>query len=404
MQIIQFIKYAWKIATHGAMLYWIWILILGCMLGVGLISYWQQYHYGLVVTNLTNQVSWGLYIANFTFLVGVAAAAVMLVIPAYIFDRQDIKQVVVIGDSLAIAAVIMAMAFVFVDLGRPERFWHLIPGIGQLNFPNSLLAWDVVVLIGYLILNGGIASYILYNYYLGRHPNLTWYLPFVVIAIFWAIGIHTVTAFLFSANSGRQFWHDTLLAPRFIASAFASGPAIMILVLKLIRQLTPYPVHQSIIDHLGITIAIALQVVIFLLGAEIFTHFYAASAHISSIQYLFFGLDQHIMLRSWMWVAVALLLLAVFILMIHPLRANSKLLNIACVATILGVWIEKGLGLVTPGFIPTPIGEILEYSPGLIEIGVSIGIWGLGLLIFTVLTKIAVTIECRAANLIPAPE
>ena len=380
---------------RGPAAYWIWVGFLLFLIGAGVWHYAVQLQSGLVVTNMTNQVSWGFYIANFTFLVGVAAAAVMLVVPAYIFHRRDIKDVVLMGDTMAIAAVTMALLFVIVDLGRPDRFWHLIPGIGQFNFPDSMLAWDVIVLNGYLLLNLGISFYIVYNHYRDREPDPSRYFPWVLLAIFWAISIHTVTAFLYSANSGRPFWNNALLAPRFIASAFASGPALMALGLQIIRAISDYPIRQSVINHLALVAAIALQVTLFFLLAELFTEFYNEGEHAASARYLFFGLDGHNGLTTWIWTAIGLLLVAVTILMIHPLRRNPVTMNLAFVLIVVGVWIEKGMGLVVPAFIPTPIGEIYEYTPSMTEIMVSIGIWAFGLLIFTLLAKAALPVQCE---------
>lgn len=380
--------------AKGSWRYWTWIAVLVAMISVGAWSYGQQLIDGLVVTNLTNQVSWGFYIANFTFLVGVAAAAVMLVIPAYIFHREDIKDVVLMGDTMAIAAVTMAILFVVVDLGRPDRIWHLLPGIGIFNFPDSMLAWDVIVLNGYLALNIGISAYVVYCHYRGCEPKLSYYFPFVVLAIFWAISIHTVTAFLYSANSGRPFWSNPLLAPRFIASAFCSGPALMIIGLQIIRRVSHYPIKQSVINHLALVMATSLQITLFLIGAELFTEFYNEGEHAASVRYLFFGLDGHAALTPWIWTAVLLLGIATFIGSVHPLRRNVVLMNVAAVLTVVGVWIEKGMGMIVPAFVPTPIGEIYEYTPTLIEIGVTVGIWGLGLMIFTLLAKAAIPIAC----------
>ena len=380
---------------RGPLTYWLWVLLLLALIALGGWYYHLQLRDGLVVTNMTNQVSWGFYISNFTFLVGVAAAAVMLVVPAYIFHRRDIKDVVLMGDTMAIAAVTMAILFVVVDLGRPDRFWHLIPGIGRFNFPDSMLAWDVIVLNGYLLLNFGISFYIVYKHYRGQDPRESSYFPWVLLAIFWAISIHTVTAFLYSANSGRPFWHNPLLAPRFIASAFASGPAMMALGLQIIRAISDYPIRQSVIRHLALVATIALQVTLFFLLAELFTEFYNEGEHAASARYLFLGLDGHTGLTPWIWTAVVLLLIAVVILMIHPLRHKPLTMNIAFVLIIVGVWIEKGMGLVVPAFIPTPIGEIYEYTPSLTEVMVSIGIWAIGLLIFTLLAKAALPVQCE---------
>jgi molybdopterin-containing oxidoreductase family membrane subunit len=380
---------------RGRPMYWLWVAFLLAVMGLGGWFYLYQLREGLVVSNMTNQVSWGFYISNFTFLVGVAAAAVMLVVPAYIFHRNDIKDVVLMGDTMAIAAVTMAILFVVVDLGRPDRFWHLIPFIGRFNFPESMLAWDVIVLNGYLFLNLGISFYIVFNHYRGKQPNESRYFPWVLLAIFWAISIHTVTAFLYSASTARPYWHNALLAPRFIASAFASGPALMAIGLQIIRGISDYPIRQSVIQHLALVAAIALQVTLFFLLADLFTDFYNEGEHAASARYLFFGLDGHNALTPWIWTAVALLATAMVILMIHPLRNNPVTMNIAFVLTIIGVWIEKGMGLVVPAFIPTPIGEIYEYSPSLPEVMVSLGIWAFGLLLFTLLAKAALPVQCK---------
>ena len=380
---------------HGGRCYWMWVSFLLVFMIIGILVYFYQLSNGLVVTNMTNQVSWGFYISNFTFLVGVAAAAIMLAVPAYIFDRKDIKDVVLMGDTMAVTAVAMAIMFVVVDLGRPDRIWHLIPAIGKFHFPESLLAWDVVVLNGYILLNLVISSYILYQHYHGREPKRSRYFPIVLIAIFWAISIHTVTAFLYSSNSGRPMWNNAMLAPRFIASAFASGPAIMALGLQIIRGMTNYPVSQSVINHLAIVTSIALQVTLFFIGAEIFTEFYNEGEHAASARYLFLGLHGHTALTPWIWTAIALLLLAMTIFMIHRTRKNPVFMNIAFIFTVIGIWIEKGMGLVIPGFVPTPIGEIYEYAPSIAEIMITLGIWAFGLLFFTVMAKAALPIQCR---------
>ena len=393
MALLLFFRDAFRELFRGSLLYWAWIVFLWAIIALGGWSYIGQLSNGLVVTNMSNQVSWGFYISNFTFLVGVAAAAVMLVIPAYIFDRKDIRDVVLLGDTMAVTAVMMAMLFVIVDIGRPDRIWHMIPLIGRFNFPVSLLAWDVIMLSGYLLLNLGISFYLLFSHYQGREVKLKTYLPFIMLAIFWAISIHTVTAFLYSANTGRPFWHNALLAPRFIASAFCSGPALAIIILQLVRKLVGYPVRQSAIDTLRVTMTVALQITLFFVIADLFTDFYFEGAHSASARYLFFGLHGAAKLTPWIWSALALLVIAVTILMIHTLRRNPVLFNIACVMTVIGVWIEKGMGLVIPGYIPTPLGEIFEYLPNATEVRISLGILAIGLLTFTLLAKAGMAIE-----------
>lgn len=390
---IRFVADGVREMLRGSPAYWRWLGLLAVLMAVGVWGYAGQLSQGLVVTGMSDQVSWGFYISNFAFLVGIAAAAVLLVIPAYLFHRQDVKAVVLLGEGLAVAAVLCAMLFVTVDLGRPERVWHMFPVIGQFNWPMSLLAWDVVVLSGYLALNLALPLYVHLCHWRGRQPDLKLYFPVVVIAMFWAVSIHTVTAFLFSANAGRPFWHTSLLGPRFIASAFVSGPALIILLLQVIRRTTRYPVQQGVIDMLALIMTVALQISLFFVVAELFTDFYNETSHAGSIRYLFFGLSGLSKLQPWIWTAIVLNVIAVVILSIHPLRRSTVPLNIACVLAFAGIWIEKGMGLVVPGFIPTPLGEVFEYSPTLRELAVSIGIWAFGALVFTLLAKASIAIE-----------
>ncbi len=382
-----------RVLFRGSRAYFAWLALLLVLVLIGLASYAVQLRDGLVVTGMSDQVSWGLYIANFAFLVGIAAGAVLLVIPAYLFHRDDAKGVVLLGEGLAAAAVIGAMLFVTVDLGRPERVWHLIPLLGKLNFPESMLAWDVVVLVTYLLLNLVVPLSVHYSHYRGRQPALNAYLPVIVLSIFVAISIHTVTAFLFSANSARPFWNNALLGPRFIATAFASSPALIILVLQAIRRFTAYPVSRSVIDLLALIMTFALQISLFFVVAELFTDFYNEGQHAASNRYLYFGLHGFNALQPYIWTALTLNVIAVVILSIHPLRRRPALLNVACVLTFVGIGIEKGMGLVVPGFVPTQLGEIFEYTPTLIEWGVTVGIWALCCLIFTLLAKASIAIE-----------
>ena len=393
MVFVRFILDGIREMFRGPREYWMWLGMLAAVIAFGAWNYSQQLMNGLVVTGMSDQVSWGFYISNFAFLVGIAAAAVLLVIPAYIFDRKDIKDVVLVGEGMAVAAVLMAIMFVVADLGRPDRLWHMLPGIGRFHWPISLLAWDVLVLSVYLLLNLAIPFYVLFSHYRGREPNFRLYFPFVVIAMFWAISIHTVTAFLFSANPARPFWHTSLLGPRFIASAFASGPALIIITLQIVRKVTSYHISQIVIDTLALIMTTALQISLFFVGAELFTDFYNEGAHAASIHYLFFGLGGFDSLRFWIWLALALNLIAVVILMIHPTRRKTLLLNIACVLTFIGIWIEKGMGLVIPGFVPTPLGEIFEYVPTSVELSVAAGIWAFGILVFTLLAKAVIAIK-----------
>jgi Ni/Fe-hydrogenase subunit HybB-like protein len=525
---------------------WMGALTVVCLLGLN--AYARQFAQGLIVTGMSDEVSWGVYIANFTFLVGVAAAAVMMVIPVYIYDNEELHDLVIFGELLAVAAILMCLAFVTVDLGRPDRFWHLIPGVGQFNFPASMLSWDVIVLNGYLLLNVHICGYLLYCRYQKKMPAKWFYVPFVFIAIVWAISIHTVTAFLYVGLGGRPFWNQAIIGPRFLASAFTAGPALIILAIQVVRRVTatvpaggitrrpgqagvakaassraaalddlelltrhlpPFasvseetrreilpglvvleveagdvllrqgetdkdayfvlkgrvvvereesnrrrvtrssgpgeqfgevsalagtprmatavaeeaaqvlrvpaealrklmktsPMNKIIrarmaerlmfTDHALMTlrgiVQVAMTINVFLLVCEIFTEFYAGGLHIASSRYLYLGLRGYHALVPWIWTAIVFNLVAM-VLLVLPVSRSLRWLNVTCVLCIIGIWIEKGMGLVIPGFIPTPLGEMVEYRPSLNETLVCFGIWAFGLLCYTAFLRMSVPI------------
>ncbi len=387
-----FLSRAVRLSFKGGPLFLTWMTFLTFLSLIGLRAYFSQLAGGLATTGMTDQVSWGIYIANFTFLVGMAAAAVMLVIPAYIYKNPEMHNVVIFGELLSVAAIIMCLLFVMVDIGRPDRFWHMIPLIGLFNFPISMLSWDVVALNGYLLLNVHICGYLLYMKYMGQEPNKWLYMPFVLLSILWAVSIHTVTAFLYVGLVGRPFWNAAIVAPRFLGSAFTAGPGFMIIAFQIIRAVSDYHIGDRALHILRQIVTVSLLINLFLLGCEVFKEFYSASLHASNTKYLLFGLHGHNILVPWFWAAMCMELLAAAILIIPGMAKNISWLNTACIMAIIGIWIEKGPGLIIPGFLPSPLGEILEYFPTWNESFICIGIWAFGALLFSWMLHLALPI------------
>ncbi len=300
---IQFARNLFTVILDGSRAYWVWVTVLTALALLGLHAWARQMAFGLFTSGMGDEVSWGLYIANFAFLVGMAAAAVMMVIPAYIFKDREMHQVVIFSELFAVAAMIMCILFIMVDLGRPDRLWHMVPFLGHFNWPGSLLTWDVIVLNIYLLLNVYVCFYLLYATYHGRKPNPALYIPVVFLAIAWAPSIHTVTAFLFQGLGGRSFWNSGLIAPRFLASAFAAGPAFMIIVITLLKQMGKIRFESVVVDRIRIIVTISLLVNIFFAGSELFAEFYSDSAHTVHISHLF-GLHGKSLLAPWIWASM----------------------------------------------------------------------------------------------------
>src|SRR5690349_9993142 len=382
-----------KLILRGNRAYWAWLAFLGALIVSGALAYSHQVRQGLGLTAMRDQVSWGFYIGNFTFLVGVAAAAVVLVISAYIYNWKPIREIVIYGELLAISAITMCLMFVMVDIGRPDRFWHLIPPFGFLNFPRSVLAWDVIVLNLYFLLNFIVATHILYRAFHGKPYIKKLVVPMVLLSVPMAVGIHTVTAFLYNGLAARPYWNSSILAAQLLASAFCSGPAILLVVLQVLRRFTRFEIQDTAIWKIAELMAYAMFLNLFLHGAEAFKEFYSNTQHLLFTRYWYFGVGTHHTLVPYAWSAVALNLVS-FALFVSPrTRRNFLTLNIGCLATYAGVYIEKGMGLIIPGLTPDTLGEIYEYSPTITELRVAAGIFALGFLVFTLMLKVAVPIS-----------
>lgn len=376
-------------ALHGRRGYWLWIACLILVAAVGFFFYLRQLDYGLGITGMSRDVSWGLYIAQFTFLVGVAASAVMLVLPYYLHDYKAFGKITVLGEFLAVAAVVMCILFVFVDLGRPARVLNVLLH----PQPASILFWDMVVLSGYLLINI-VTGWVILSCAKKDIPPPAWIKPVIYLSIPWAISIHTVTAFIYAGLPGRSFWLTAIMAPRFLASAFASGPALLILVCLILRRWGGFDAGEKAIQALAKIVAYALAVSLFFVGVELFTAFYSGiPEHEAQFIYLFAGLHGHTGLVGWMWAFAVLAAGALAVLLIPGLRKQETWLAPACVAVFASLWIEKGLGLVLPGFIPSPLEAMTEYHPTGPEIAITLGVWAVGFLILTVFYKIFTTVR-----------
>jgi Ni/Fe-hydrogenase subunit HybB-like protein len=390
--VLEFLRGCVRQVLRGGGAYWAWLATLGVLIAIGAFSYANQFRQGLIATNMRDQVSWAFYVGNFTFLVGVAAAAVLLVIPAYVYQWKPIKEVVLLGELLAISALAMCLLFIMVDVGRPGRVLHMAPFVGTPNWPASLLAWDALVLNLYLLLNLVVVSYIIFKSYRGEAINNRILVPLVLLSIPVAISTHTVTAFLYNGMVARPYWNASILAPRFIASAFCSGPAVMLILFQILRRTVKLPIKDEAIWKIAELMAYAMFLNLFLLGAEVFKEFYSASEHALYTRYLWFGLGGHKALVPYAWLSLVCSVVAFVLFLVPRTRRNFVTLNLGCVLIYAGVYIEKGMGLVIPGMTPDTLGEIYEYRPTLTEWGVAAGIFSFGFLVFTLLVKIAVSV------------
>ncbi len=378
-----------ELAIKGSKKYYGWLGALSAVAGAGVLVWLWQLQFGLGITGMSRDVSWGFYIAQFTFLVGVAAGGVMVVLPYYLHDYKAFGRITVLGEFLAIAALTMCLLFITVDLGQPMRMLNVI----FYASPHSMLFWDMIVLNGYLFLNIVIGWNVLEAERNGTHYG-KWLKPLIYLSIPWAVGIHTVTAYLYCGLPGRGFWLTAILAPRFLASAFAAGPALLILLCLVIRRVTDFDPGREQIQSLAKIVTYAIIINVFFFLCEVFVAFYSQiPEHMDHIKYLFVGLHGHGSLVPFMWTSMILMTVAIIMLLPSANRQNEGLLAVSCVLVFVGTWIDKGLGMISGGFVPNPLHEVNEYAPTIPELIVTLGVWAAGFLVLTLLFKMAVSVK-----------
>jgi Ni/Fe-hydrogenase subunit HybB-like protein len=381
-------------ALKGSHTYWGWIIFLLALMGLGFVFYLYQFYEGLKVTGMSRDVSWGFYIGQLTYFVGVAASGVMVVLPCYIHDYKAFGRITILGEFLAVASIVICGLFIMVDLGNIPRFINLF----LYPNPTSILFWDAIVLNTYLLLNIVIGWNVLSAERKGIHyPK--WITPLIYLSIPWAFSIHTVTAFLYAGLPGRHYWLSAIMAARFLASAFASGPAILILLCLIVRKVTKFDPGKEQIRTLAGIVAYAMILNVFFFLLEIFTAFYSQiPGHMHPFIYLFMGLEGHGKLVPLMWTAAFFAVISLILLIVPQTRRNLISLGFACISVFIATWIDKGFGLVVGGFIPNPFERVFEYWPTTPEMLISVGIWATGFFVLTVLYKIAVSIKEEVAS------
>ncbi len=392
-------------------LYYGWLGFLALLAAAGLAAYLEQIEKGLSVTGMSRDISWGFYVSNFTFLVGVAASAVMLVIPAYLHGYGEFRKIVIFGEWVAVSAVAMSLMFIMADMGQPQRALNILLH----PTPHSILFWDMIVLFSYLGLNLVLGWQSAQSVRSFLKPP-AWVKKATLLSIPLAIAIHTVTAFLYSGLPGRHFWLSAIMAPRFLASAFASGPAFLFGLIFIMEQRGLFSLSDSAYRTLRKIMTYAMVANLLFLFLEFFTAAYSGvPSHLHTLEYLYFGLDGKTAMRPWAWLSLALGVAAVIILLFSLLpsaedaglsekkepqlkRTARKPALVAALFIFVSTYIDKGLLLVIGGFIPNPLGHVTEYRFTGTELLISAGIWAIGLFLITLLFSFTINLEKRKSS------
>jgi molybdopterin-containing oxidoreductase family membrane subunit len=143
---------------------------------------------------------------------------------------------------------------------------------------------------------------------------------------------------------------------------------------------------------------VTILIGLLMLGSEVFTAFYTGGGHSTAIKYLFFGHHGLNALVPWTWLSLVCMVVAAILLMRPRVHEHLRTLDIACVLAFTGVWIEKGMGLIIPGFVPSTLHEWVEYVPSAAEWKIMAGIWAAGFLVYTLLLKVAIPVFSGQAS------
>jgi len=386
--------------------FYVLVGILLALIGWALYAYSVQLSMGLGATGMNAPAYWGIYIVNFVYLIGLSAGGVIVASLAYVFNLKEYRPVARIAELLAITCLVLAVIFVTLDVGRPERLLNIV----LFGNPWSPLVWDFVVIAVYL------AICLVYGY-LGTRPDIVaamkaipkrtrlyrllalWYtdvspkalqkdhrtLRLVAFAALpSAIALHSVTAWILGLMKAQPGWHTALLAPLFVVSAVISGLALVIVTTVAIRRFLHADIDDSLITKLG-------RFLVWLIPLD----FYFAFAELITIQYgrepAQFTTLQDITLgpMAWaFWTEMIAGLLIPFLLIAHPKSRTPRRVGIAAFLVFIGVFFKR-IDIVIPSLIfrwlPFPAGS---YSPTWVEMSLMAGVYAFGILVILLLSKL----------------
>jgi len=358
--------------------------------GIGLWIY--QMSRGLVVTDMRNLSSWGLYITMFMFFVGLSAGGLIIATVPRVFGLKGFKSVSKIAVYLSICCTVLAAAFVVIDLGHPERLWHLI---AYANFTSPLM-WDIVVITTYLIV-----SIVYLRATLKAEKGQTSERALKVlstVALVTAILVHSVTAWIFGLQIGRAFWNTALLAPMFISSALVSGLALTLIVVLILQKTGYLKADPESNSRMAWLLGIFVLVDLFLLFCELLTAGYPLGGQeFNVVASMLTGA-----FAPMFWTEVGGGILAAVLLLNKKTQASAGLVALAASIAILGIFFKR-FQLLLGGFEFSNIDywsittgpakwsdAVLNYVPTLLEWGIVIGVVALGAFMLTLgLNKLA---------------
>ena len=362
----------------------------GAVLTVAGIALWVvQLSGGMVQTGMRNMDSWGLYITMFMFFVGLSAGGLIISSIPRAFGMQGFGGISKVAVWTSICCTVLAIGFVVVDLGQPLRVWELFV-YSNLGSP---LMWDIVVLFVYLVLSA-IYLWATLRAEAGKVSQVALRV-ISVVALVCAILVHSVTAWIFGLQQAHEFWHTALLAPWFVSSALVCGTALVLVVCIALRAAGYLSLDQSHVVKLVKMLGAFVCVDLYFFGCDLLTSGFPEAGGAEIVAMLVSG-----PLAPFFWVEVIGCALAAVIAFVPKLRTNP-LVVVASLLAIVGIFCKR-VQLLVGGFqIPNlDLSTVMTsstvthweagmqgayqgmvYAPTLLELGVTLGVLGLGVLL-----------------------
>jgi Ni/Fe-hydrogenase subunit HybB-like protein len=380
------------------------ILLAGVTIGVW--SYLYQYRWGLGVTGLNQPVSWGIYVTNFVFFIGISHAGTLISAILRLSQAEWRRPITRMAEVITVMVLAIGAGNILIDLGRPDRLFNVI----QYGRYQSPLLWDATCITTYL------TASIVYLYIpmipdiailRDRMPRRRWL--YGTLALGWtgtarqrhvleravsimailvipvAVSVHTVVAFVFSMTL-QPHWHSTIFGPYFVVGAIFSGLAALLVAMVILRRIYRLEKYLKEIhfNYLGMLLLVMTLLWFYFTFAEYLTGFYGNEPdEMRVFWYKFTG-----PFAPYFWTMIVCCFVVPFAILANSRTRTVKGTLIASLFICAGMWLERYI-IVVPTLsnprLPYPPGS---YLPTLVELGVTIGCFSLFFLFYLLFAKL----------------
>jgi len=366
--------------------------------------YIRQLFYGLGVTGLNNTVSWGFYIINFVFFIGISHAGTLISAILRLSQAEWRRPITRMAEVITAIVLLIGAVHPIIDLGRPDRILNVF-FFGRLQSP---LLWDVTAITTYFTAS----TVYLYvplipdiallrdktNHFRWLYEFLSWgytgterqkhileramtILMVLVIPI--AVSVHTVISFIFSMTI-QPGWHSTIFGPYFVVGAIFSGTATLLVVMIAFRKMYHLENYLKEIhfQYLGLLLLIFAILWGYFTFSEFVTGIYGNEPmEMSVIWFKFFG-----PYAKFFWLMVVVnFVIPIVVLSFKRLKTIKGIFFASC-GVILGMWLERLIIVVPSLSNPRLPYDVQYYVPSLTEVSLFLGgiaMFCLGFIVFS---------------------